>query len=129
MKTQGETEAVICEAVGRFEQDYIGRGPKGIRAHLIGDMVVVRLQGVLTAAEKHLLAQLSVEKGRDLVKQVRTQLMETVRPVLAAMIQKITGSEVTSIHHDISTVTGEKVVVFSLARPPLLRRSSGARSP
>jgi uncharacterized protein YbcI len=48
--------------------------------------------------------------------------METARPVLEAKIQEITGIKVTSMHHDISTVTGEKIVVFSLARPPACRR-------
>ena len=74
----------------RFEQEYMGRGPKDIRA-LIGDLVVVRLQGVLTAAEQHLVKSLPAEKGRDLLKQVRTHLIETARPLMEAMIQEITG--------------------------------------
>src|SRR3989304_584945 len=82
MKTQGEIEAAICEGISRFEQQYMGRGPKDIHAHLIDDLVVVRLQGVLTAAEQHLVKSLPGEKGRDLLKQVRTHLMETARPVL-----------------------------------------------
>ena len=45
MKTAGEIEAAICEGVSRFEQDYMGRGPKDIRAHLLNDLLVVRLQG------------------------------------------------------------------------------------
>lgn len=121
MKTQGEIEAAICEAISRFEQEYMGRGPKDIHAHLIGDLVVIRLRGVLTAAEQHLLATLAAEKGRDLLKQVRTQLMETATPVLQAMIREITGMKVMSMHHDISTVTGEKIVVFTLVEPPLCR--------
>ena len=39
MKTQGEIEAAICEGVSRFEQEYMGRGPKHIHAHLIGDLL------------------------------------------------------------------------------------------
>ena len=58
MKTQGEIEAAICEGITRFEQEYMGRGPKDIHAHLIGDLLVVRLQGVLTAAEQHLVRSL-----------------------------------------------------------------------
>ncbi len=104
MKTQGEIEAAICEGVSRFEQDYMGRGPKDIHAHLLGDLLVVRLQGVLTAAEQHLVKSLSAEKGRDLLKQVRTHLIETARPVMEAMVQEITGVKVLTLHHDISTV-------------------------
>ena len=121
MKTQGEIEAAICEGVSRFEQDYMGRGPKDIYAYLLGDLLVVRLQAVLTAAEQHLVKSLPSEKGRDLLKQVRTHLVETARPVMEAMVQEITGVKVLTLHHDISTTTGEKVVVFILAESPILR--------
>src|SRR6202790_1676432 len=123
VKTQGEIEAAICEEMARFEQEYMGRGPKDIHAHLIGELLVVRLQGVLTAAEQQLVKTTPPEKGRDLLKQVRTQLVETARPVLEAMVQEITGTKVLSLHHDISTVTGEEVVVFTLAGSPAFRES------
>src|SRR5919201_6697259 len=110
MKTQGEIEAAICDGITRFEQEYMGRGPKDIRAHLIGDLLVVRLHGVLTAAEQQLVKTLPADKGRDLLKQVRTQLIETARPVMEAMVQDVTGVRVMSLHHDISTVSGEEVV-------------------
>ncbi len=121
MKTQGEIEAAVCEGMSRFEQEYMGRGPKDIRAYLIGDLLVVRLQGVLTAAEQQLVKTLPVEKGRDLLKQVRTQLIETARPVLESMIEQITGVKPLSLHHDISTVSGEEIVMFTLAGLPPFR--------
>jgi len=99
----------------------MGRGPKDIRTHLLGDLLVVRLQGVLTAAEQHLVKSLSAEKGRDLLKQVRTHLIETARPVMEALVQEITGTKVLSMHHDISTSTGEEVVLFTLTESPILR--------
>ena len=123
MKTHGEIESAICEGISRFEQDYMGRGPKDIRTHLLGDLVVVRLQGVLTAAEQHLVKSLSPEKGRDLLKQVRTHLIETARPIMEAMIEKATGVNVVSMHHDISTLTGKEVVLFTLARSPDCREA------
>jgi uncharacterized protein YbcI len=121
MKTSGEIEAAICQEMSRFAQECMGRGPKNIYTHLIGDLIVVRLQGVLTAAEQHLVKTLRAEKGRDLLKQVRTQLTETARPILEAMINKITGVKVLSLHHDISTKTGEEIILFTLADSPLLR--------
>lgn len=121
MKTQGEIEAAICDAMTRFEQEYMGRGPKDIRSYLIGDLLVVRLQGVLTAAEQHLVQALASDKGRDLLKQVRTQLIETAKPVMVAMVQKVTDVRVVSLHHDISTVTGEELVIFTLADSPVFR--------
>jgi uncharacterized protein YbcI len=123
MKTQGEIEAAICEGISRFEQEYMGRGPKDIHAHLLGDFLVIRLRGVLTAAEQQLVKSLPAEKGRDLLKQVRTQLIETARPMMEAMVQEVTGSKVLSLHHDISTQTGEEVVLFTLAEAPQFREA------
>src|ERR1700723_2318600 len=91
VKTQGEIEAAVCEGISRFEQEYMGRGPKDVHTHLIGDLIVVRLHGVLTAAEQQLVKSLSPEKGRDLLKQVRTQLIETARPILEALVVDISG--------------------------------------
>ena len=123
MRTQGEIEAAISEAVSRFEQDYMGRGPSDIHAHLLGDLIVVRLRGVLTAAERHLVKSLPAEKGRDLLKQIRTHLIETARPILEATITEITGVKVVTMHHDISTATGEEVVLFTLAQSPGFREA------
>jgi uncharacterized protein YbcI len=121
MKTQGEIEAATCEGISLFEQNYMGRGPKEIHAHLLNDLLVVRLKGVLTVAEQQLAKTLPAEKGRDLLKQVRTHLIETSRSVMEAMVQKVTGVNVVSLHQDISTVTGEEIILFTLAESPLFR--------
>ena len=123
MKRQGEIEAAICEGMTRFEQEYMGRRPKDIDAHLIGDLLVVRLQGVLTDAEQQLVKTLPAERGRALLKEVRTQLIETARPALESLVQEVTGAKVLSLHHDIGTVTGEKVVLFTLAAVPSVREA------
>src|SRR5207248_11666691 len=102
MKTVGEIEAPISQRMSGFEQEYLGRGPKNVHTHLFRDCLVVRLQDVLTPAEQHLIAAFAAEKGRALVKQVRTQLMETARPILEGMVKEITGVNVLSLHHDIS---------------------------
>jgi uncharacterized protein YbcI len=88
---------------------------------LIGDLVIVRLQGVLTAAEQQLVKALPHEKGRDLLKEVRTHLIEAARPFLEAMVVEATGVQPLSLHHDVSTVTGEEVVLFALNESPLMR--------
>ena len=123
MKTQGEIEAAICEGISQFEQDYMGRGPKAIHAHLIGDLLVVRLTGVLTVAEQQLVGALPADKGRDLLKQVRIHLVETARTLMEKMVQETTGVKVVSLHHDISTLTGEEIVVFTLAASPIFRET------
>jgi uncharacterized protein YbcI len=124
MKTRGEIEASICEGISRIEQDYVGHGPRNIRAYLLGDLLVVRLNGVLTVAERQLVASAPAEKGRDLLKQVRMHLVETARPLMEAVVLNATGTRVVSLHHDVSTMTGEEVVLFTLADQPCFR---GAR--
>lgn len=121
MKTQGEIEAAVCDGMSRFEREYMGRGPKDIHSYLIGDLLVIRMTGVLTAAEQQLVGTVAAEKGRDLLKQVRIQLIETARPVMETMIQEVTGVKVRSLHHDISTITGEELVVFTLFESPIVR--------
>jgi len=101
----------------------MGRGPKAIHAYLLDDMLIVRLTGVLTVAEQQLVASLPAEKGRDLLKQVRIHLIETARPIMETMVNDVTGVRVVSLHHDISTTTGEEVVLFTLAEKPAIRET------
>ncbi|MCY2928614.1 MAG: DUF2294 domain-containing protein [Planctomycetota bacterium] len=123
MKTHGEIEAGVCEVASRFQQEYMGRGPKDIRAYLIDDLLVVRLRGVLTAGEQHLVKTLPMDKGEGLLKQMRRQLMDTGKLAVEEMVQRITGVKVVSLHYDISTVTGEEVMIFTLAEPPVCREA------
>jgi uncharacterized protein YbcI len=128
LKNQREIEADISRAMITFKEEYMGRGPKSVHAYLIGDLLLIRLQGVLTAAEQQLVKSHSSEKGRDLLKQVRAQLIETARPLMDAMVQEVTGVKVLSLHHDVSTVTGEEIVIFTLAEKPRIRNSKSTQS-
>ena len=119
MRTKEEIETAISEEISRFEQDYIGRGPKDIQVHLFEDLLLIRLRGVLAAAEQHLVKSLPAENGRDLLKRVWSHLIETTRPVMEAMVEKVTGVKVVTMHHDISTITGEEVILFTLAKSPV----------
>ncbi|MFM9058285.1 MAG: DUF2294 domain-containing protein [Planctomycetaceae bacterium] len=148
MKSQGEIEAAVCDGISRFQQEFVGRGPRDIHAHLLGNLLVVRLQGVLTPAERQLVAPWheaavgvgaggggdaalgnglgrgngdATDNGRSLLKQVRAHMVATGRPRLGDIVEQATGVKLVSVHHDISTVTGEEVLVFSLAEPPACR--------
>ena len=123
MRTKGEIEAAISEEISHFEQDYVGRNPKDIQVHLLDDLLLIRLRGVLAAAEHQLVKLLPAEKGRDLLKQMWSHLIETNRPVMEAMVEKVTGIKILTIHHDISTITGEEVILFTLARSPDFREA------
>ena len=138
MKSQGEIEAAVCDGISRFQQEFIGRGPKDIHSHLIGTLLVVRLQGVLTPAERQLIAPQETPatgdgsgqahgngqengNGRSLLKQVRSHMVATGRPRLESIVEEAVGVKLVSVHHDISTVTGEELIVFSLAEAPICR--------
>jgi uncharacterized protein YbcI len=113
MKTKGEIEAEISDAMVKFEVEYMGRGPKEVRAYLIDDMVLVRLKGVLTKAEEQLIKGAD---GVELIKKVRSTLIENTRPILSQVVGDITGAKVISLHTDISTITGERVIILTLDR-------------
>ena len=113
VKTKGEVETEISNAMVQFEIDYMGRGPKEARTHIIEDMVLVRLKGVLTPAEQQLTKSAD---GVELIKKVRATLIESAKPILFQVIGDITGVRAVGLHTDISTVAGERVIVFVLDR-------------
>lgn len=116
--TQAECEAAICDGIIRFQEEYLGWRSEQILAHFLKDLLVVRIRGALTLAERQLGKSLSPDKGRDLIKQTRKQLLELARPMLESLVHEASGMKVLSMHHDISTVTGEEFVIFSLIESP-----------
>ena len=110
-KTKGQIEAQISEAIIKFEKEYMGRDPTETKAYIIKDMVLVRLKGVLTPAEEQLTKS---AEGADLIKRTRMQLLESARVLLENMVSDIAGCQIKSLHTDISTKTGERVIIFTL---------------
>ena len=118
-KTKGQYESEISEAVIKFEKDFMGRGPLETKTYIIDDIVLVRLKNVLTPAELKLANAESRLDGRELIKRVRIALLEQGRPLLEAAVEKILNVKVKSLHTDISTVTGERLILFSLESAPV----------
>lgn len=110
-KTKGEIEAQISEAIIRFEKEYMGRGPKETKTYIIDDMVFVRLKGVLTPAEEQLA---KTREGAELIKKTRVNLLEGAWSLLGNIVFDITGCKIESLHSDISTKSGERVIIFTL---------------
>jgi uncharacterized protein YbcI len=52
--------------------------------------------------------------GAGLIKKTRMQLVEGARVLLENMVSDITGCQIRSLHTDISTKTGERVIIFTL---------------
>lgn len=121
LRSQGVVEAGVCEIMTGFVRQILGRGPTEVRAFLVEDMLLVRLKGTLTAAEKQLSTLIPAEKGRDLVKGVRSQLVEGSQCQLRHLIEGVVGRRCLAIHHDVSTITGEQMFVFALEGRPVCR--------
>lgn len=109
--TKGQLEAKICEIVSKFEVVYLGRGPKTIRSYIIGDMILVRMISYLSQSEQKLA---STEKGISIFKEMKSHLFEEGREVLIGMLKEAFDIEVVSTHMDISTKTGEKMIILTL---------------
>lgn len=110
-RTRGEAEAEITQAMVQFEREYLGRGPLDARTFFVNDMILIRLRGVLTAGDRKLA---ETREGRSLLKETRRQLFESSIPVFEEMVAQITGCKLISFHTDISTKTGERVVVLTI---------------
>ena len=123
IKSQGEIEAAVCDAVARFQQEFMGRGPRSIHAHLVENRLFIHLEGVLTAAEQRLIEGQGAGngKGADLLKQLRSHLVLAGRTLLEQLVGEAAGAAPITLHHDISPATGEEVLVITLAAPPACR--------
>ncbi len=111
MKTKGEIEAAISEAMVGFEIDCMGHGPKEARSHIIEDLILVRLKGVLTPAEQQLAKRAD---GVELIKKMRSTLIESARVQLSTVISNVSGAKVVDILTDINTASGERMFIFIL---------------
>ena len=110
-KTRGQLEAEFTQAIIKFEKEYLGRGPLEAGTFFVQDMILVRLRGILTPAEMKLAEK---REGQALVKETHRQLFETSRTLLDEIVRQILGCESISLHTDMSTKTGERVVVITV---------------
>ena len=110
--TKGQAEAKISEAVSRFENEYMGRGPKSIRTYILQDMIIIRLKGFLSQSEQKLAEN---DQGVELLKKVRMMLFESATNILAGLIRDVVQVDVVSMHSDVSTRSGEKIILVTLS--------------
>ena len=111
--TIGQVEAELTKSIIKFEKEYLGRGPKDARTFIIQDLILIRLQGILTLAEQKLS---ETADGKTLVKETRRQLFESSRGLIEEMVKNIVGVDIISMHTDVSSKTGERVVVLTMAK-------------
>ncbi|TYS57496.1 DUF2294 domain-containing protein [Sutcliffiella horikoshii] len=111
MKSKGSIESEISKALTQWEKDYLGRGSVSVKTDIMRDMIIVNLKGVLTPAE---LTICGTKEGMISIKRTRSDLVESGIEDLKGIIKNITVEDTKSFYTDISTVTGERVMVFKL---------------
>jgi uncharacterized protein YbcI len=110
-RTKTEIESAIRIAIIKFEQEFMGRGPDDVRTFVVRDLVVVRLKGVLTPAERQLAKTV---EGVEMVKRLRQNLIALGREKLCEQLSEITGAKTLALFTDIDVQLGERIFVFSL---------------
>src|SRR5215831_4507760 len=110
---EGFMENAVRNAVIKFEQEFLGRGPDEVRAFVVRDLVVVRLKGVLTPAERQLA---KTAEGVEMVKRLRQNLIAQGRDKLCEQVSEITGAKILGVFTDIDVQLGERVFVFTVDR-------------
>lgn len=111
-KTKGALEAEISKALTHWEKHYLGRGSVSVKSDILRDMIIVSLRGILTPAEYSLCQD---KEGLLSVKVNRNSLVESGIEELKEIICSVTGFEVLSFYTDLSTQTGERIMVFKLS--------------
>ena len=109
--TKGTIEAEVANAVVRFQREQQGRGPNEVRAHLIGDLVLVRCGGIFTPTEARLAAS---EEGRKLIKSSRQELRSIVRREIETILGAIVGCRVLRSYVDVDVEAAEMIEVYVL---------------
>ncbi|OCZ49963.1 MAG: DUF2294 domain-containing protein [Candidatus Dehalobacter alkaniphilus] len=109
--TKGQIEAQISDAVSKFEKEYMGRGPKDIKTKIIQNHILIIIGGFLSQSEQKIANN---NQGIKLIKDMRTALFENTRDHLEELIKEIVNVRVISTHSDVSTKTGEKIIVLTI---------------
>lgn len=111
IKTKGSIESEISKAITQWEKDFLGRGSISVKTDILRDMIIIYLHGILTPAEYRVC---ETREGMLSIKNTRNELVESGLEYLKELILTITGEEVKSFHTDLSSRTGERVIVFKL---------------
>ncbi|MGJ7922027.1 DUF2294 domain-containing protein [Neobacillus sp. LXY-4] len=107
----GDLENQISKELTKWEKEYLGRGSVLVKTDILRNMIIVLLRGILSSAEQNVS---KTSDGLLSIKQNRAQLIESGREQLEEIIYNLTGERVISFHTDISTRTGERLIVFIL---------------
>jgi len=111
-------EGALADEVRRlifgFEEKYLSRRPRRIGVYLLGDVLVVRVHGILSPAERQLA---SSPDGRMLMRQLLLKEMEELRDVLSFELQSVAGVAVLGVTVDLDPENDERIVVCRFDAP------------
>ncbi len=116
MKTalsKGETQRLISQAVTTFEDSIMGGYSENCTTLIFEDSVLVRFKGekLLTANQKETIKS---EMLRSYVFQERQEKLDSARPLIVTLVERIVGCSVITVHSDICPTTDDRVYVFTL---------------
>ena len=109
--TKGYCESTISKAITQWEKEYLGRGSLSVKTDILRDMIIVDLQGILTPAEYKVS---ETKEGLLSIKRTRSTLVESDVSHLYEIIFNITNEKVDSFHTDLSSRTGERMMIFKM---------------
>ena len=109
--TKGTMEAEVANAVVRFQREQQGRGPTEVRAHLLGDLMLVRSNGIFTPTETRLAVS---DEGRRLIRSARQELRAISHLEIEEIIGAIVGARIVRSYFDIHVDDAEQIEVYVL---------------
>jgi uncharacterized protein YbcI len=109
--TKGSIEAEVANAVVRFQREQQGRGATDVRAHLMGDMMVIRSGGIFTPTEAHLAAS---DEGRRLIKSARQELRSIHRKEIEDIVARLVNATILRSYYDVDVDAAEQIEVYML---------------
>lgn len=124
--TKGEVEAQIANAVVRFQREQQGRGPADVRAHIVGDLVIVRCRGIFTHTEAKLAVS---QEGARLIRSARHELRSIHHGEIEAIVGEIVGARVLRSYCDVDVAAAEQMEVYVLDANVEERLSPSRRAP
>lgn len=87
---------MIGSSIGKLLRETFGKGPETVYVTMSSNYITVYLRNFISPPERVLLEQDQI----FIVHQMRDKLMETVMPLITALIEEITGNSIREFYYD-----------------------------
>ena len=117
--TRGQLERKLSQEIQNFYRHHLEHRPSKVTCQLFDAKLVIIIEDSITSPEQILL-----EEGKeDLVKKVRSNLDDAIRPGLKNLIENTAEVEVLDMLSDATLSTGRTGVIAILNQAPKVRNS------